>query len=394
MILNFSKSNWIWFALLLSAYAALPVDAGGVILVNVSPFDVVVLILAVMSLLVHGWPRQLSKEIAVGAILIFVFVVHTAVLDQMDPDFERGWALRELVKMSAIIVLYLFGRVVLDGFQLSPPENGVVLTVIVLAVAILLTLHAIERAGVVFSYISRTTYVTGLWVLAFLYVQRSAWRHDMRAFVGSLILVFLLSSVCLIVLSKLGAAMGASFGMALVIVRTIASRTEGVDVRLVVRCVVLLAAAVVAFLGVLAFFDILQDLDSISRSFGVRADLWWVSIAGILDNGGAGIGLGQFKRFFDAVPALAVENHRFPHSVMLSFGAQFGPVGLCMFVGLIYVVYRAVTMFGTTEALVSLTFLVPLILFHDIHGVRTLILLVALGLSMRYQSNSGIATAG
>ena len=350
--------------------------------INLSPFDLVVPVIVGWCLLRGrvAWPRRFVWLVAIG--LLAVFGVHTLVSFGVYDSVSSLWLAQGFVKLAAFITLASLIVVLFRAEELRHPPFPAIAAVFVVASLYLVIVRLLIVGGSIVSFTPLTNLMSGLVGMLFLLVV-SAYQNGRStrrllvglASVGTLAMAMLFSNK--------GFALVAVGFLAVTIFTWRGSRLErftyGWRLAAALLVVVTAAAAVVA---VLQQFELMPvSTDTIGRSLSVRAALWSHAIS----IGGAafplGIGAGQFATTAGSIPIMVTEEHEIAHSTALTWFAEFGLLGLLLVVGVFALIWRAAISWPGALRLIFLLYLaVPLIL-HDGHGVRMVILILALGIA-------------
>ncbi len=382
-----ASDDFFWGLILVSSVVMLPFHFGYALEVNFSVLDFVVPSLAVFCFVMHGFPQRFRKTLVVVAILSGGMILHTWLLDSVSQDFDRRWAVREVAKGIAIILTYCLTILLLRQWHVTLPSRRSILIGLAVALMVLLIQHSAEKINLGLSFIvPRTTIIASAYGLIFLLSIQTDWRSRSADFCLMIGVTALTAMLSLIALSKLGMGIG---GLILLVLlcgffgsnpNLIRHKKFGLYAALTVVLFIVTLAVTLSAVD-------LQRLHGFGRSMHVRLELWSFSVAGFLENYGLGIGLGQFGNYFAVDETLRLERHFFPHNTFLSFATAGGVFGVLVFGALLRLVAKAMQGFGLSELPIALAILAPLVTFHDIHGVRTFIVLVALGVYLREQQS-------
>ena len=134
------------------------------------------------------------------------------------------------------------------------------------------------------------------------------------------------------------------------------------------------------------------DTDTIARSLTVRGTLWSHAISIGSANFPMGIGAGQFSTTSGSPAAMVTEGHDVAHNTAITWIAEFGLLGLLFVIGAAALAWRAATCWPGGLRIMFLFFLaVPLVL-HDGHGIRMVMLILALGIANLIYRSDGDPT--
>ena len=136
--------------------------------------------------------------------------------------------------------------------------------------------------------------------------------------------------------------------------------------------------------------ELLQHMDSIERSIGIRVELWSLALARLLETFPVGIGLGQFPLAAKTVPILALEGHNYVHNTFLGLALELGLIGVLLGSMTTLVLIFATRGWPLHTAPVFLIFVLPPLLIHDGHSIRILLLITALGLARFIQKKRNL----
>lgn len=375
------SSTSVWLIVLSSCVVLFPISIGSLKPMTIALSDIVLPLLAVASIVKRGWDRRFTYYFSLCAAIIILIAAHSVIIYSASNHFNVVWSIREFIKSASIPVIFLSVFIIVVSWNLPEPNFSCIIIAVAFGMISILVLHYLEyHHSSLVIYVPRTTAIAGLWGLAFLYAAMVKTNYPSDIFQRLLVLFAAISVFSVMVYSKLGGAIGGLAIIWLIARRLLSNRF------LIRNSVVIMSIGAVVLLGVLIF--IAQDsssvatsrIQSFAQSFDTRVRLWELSAQGIFDNLGLGVGLGQVASIYTQDPVIGIQNHHFPHSVFFSFATQLGLLGIVLFLGLAVVVVRALTGYRDGVYPIAIILFVPLIIFHDIHATRILILIIALGL--------------
>ena len=350
--------------------------------INLSPFDLVVPVVVGWCLLRGrvAWPHRSVWLVAIG--LLAVSGVHTLVSFGVYDSVSQLWLVQGFLKLAAFITLVSLVVVLLRAEELRHPPFAAIVVVFVAAGLYLVIVRLLMVSGSIGTFIPLTNLMSGLVGMLFLLVV-SAYqdgRSTRRLLVG---LASVVTLAIAIMFSNKGFALVAVGFLAATMFTWRGARLERSTYgwRLAIALLVVLSAAT-AVVAVLQQFDLMPaTTDTIGRSLSIRATLWSHAISIGNTAFPLGIGAGQIATTAGSIPILATEGHEIAHSTALTWFAEFGLLGLLLVGGVVVLIWRAAIGWPGALRLTFLLYLaVPLIL-HDGHGVRMVMLILALGIA-------------
>ena len=124
-------------------------------------------------------------------------------------------------------------------------------------------------------------------------------------------------------------------------------------------------------------------MDLLSRSIGVRIDLWSVALNGFTQNFPFGLGLGGYEEAIKtmgaepSIPKLATEAHKYPHNTFLGLLAELGLLGVIFCAAILFLLFKSSKNWSIKTRIPFLAVTLLPLLIHDAHTIRLLILLIA-----------------
>ncbi len=363
--------------------------------INLSPFDVIVLVIFGICLTTKKVKRPLRSVWMATTALLVLFTAHTMVLYyNFDPSpvlLAKGF-----VKLTASITLTALLVVLFRTEELrSPPFPSII------AVFIATSIYLVILSGIIaFSntnFVPLTSLLSALFGMIFLLVL-NAYHHPQntrRLFAGAAAL--LATTISILLQSKGFTLVGIGFLVVIIFAWNdgrLEKYIQGWRLLAVLGYIAVIGTVIVV--GLQQFELLPASTDTILRSISIRGILWKHAIEVGSVSFPWGIGGGQFSvsvseacqpgRLSSAVltldcPTMIIEEHEVAHSTALTWFAEFGILGLILVFGVIGLILKSAMSWPAGLRLMFLIYLsVPLIL-HDGHGLRMVMLILALGIA-------------
>ena len=383
-------TNLIWIVLLCSTVIFIQARFGpSKFGINLSPFDVLVPVVAVWCLLWRriALPPQSIWLISAG--LLILLAAHAGlslgVQDRLSiPHLAQG-----SVKFAAFVILTTLLVALFSDKRFRHPQFAATATAFVATSSYLIITHLIGDH----SFVPFTSLISGLLGALFL-LAVSAYNdggNTKRFLVG--IASIVAAAISILLFNKGFALVAFSF----LVVISFAWRgmrferfTQGWRLIVSLIAVLIVASAAVA---AMQLFEVLPDrTDSIARSLAVRGSLWSQAISVSSANFPLGIGAGQFSTTFGSLPEMAIEGHEVAHNTALTWITEYGLLGLIFVISAAALAWRVALCWPGGLRLMFLLFIaIPLVL-HDGHGIRMVMLVLALGIANLIYRSDGNPT--
>jgi hypothetical protein len=372
-------TNLIWIALLCSTVIFIQARFGpSKFGINLSPFDVLVPVVAGWCLLRRQIDLPPQSIWLISAGLLMLLAAHAALSFGVREHLSIPHLAQGSVKFAAFVILSTLLIVLFRDKRFRHPPFTATAIAFVAASSYLIILYAQPNVDSLF--VPFTGLISGLLGMLFL-LAISAYNdggNTKRFLVG--IASIVAAAISILLFNKGFALVAFSF----LVVISFAWRgmrferfTEGR--RLVVSLIAVLIVASAAIAAMQLFEVLPTRTDSIARSLAVRGALWSQAISVSSANFPLGIGAGQFSTTSGSLPELAVEGHEVAHNTALTWITEFGLLGFLFAVGAAALAWHAALSWPGGLRLMFLLYLaVPLIL-HDGHGIRMVMLILALG---------------
>lgn len=350
--------------------------------INLSPFDI--LVPAVV-----GWclvrrrivlPRQSIWVISAG--LLLLLAAHSALSFGVHDRISIPHLAQGMAKFSAFVILTTLLVVLFSDrkFRYPPfPFMAAVFTAATIYLIVVKILLVRVGGG---PFVPSTNFLSGLVGMLFLLVVGAYHEggNTKRVLVG--VAAIAATGITILFFNK-GFALVA-IGFFIVILfgwRGTQLERFAESWRLVGLMLITLAIGSAAVATMQKFEITPVDTDTIARSLSVRGTLWSHAISVGSVGFPLGIGVGQFATTSDSVPAMVTEGHDVAHNTALTWFAEFGLLGVLFVIGAAALAWRAAMCWPGGLRLMFLFFLaVPLVL-HDGHGIRMVMLILALGIA-------------
>lgn len=372
---------FFWFALLISLGVFFRVPLPGGHEINLALYDMVVPVLFVWA-----WARGSLSGIGIRdfiwpAGLIASLTGHALWLTTLGAVPDAAGLARDSVKLGVVVAeVWMLILLFRDPDLRAPP---VVAILTAFAVAVAFAAAEVYREGYVpGSYDAlQTVHASVLTGLLLLFAVAN-WNGEAGRRTGYIALVLGLIVALMAMVAKIYILIAGAIGIVLIFAPTLRQKGWPAAVAAVVLPIAVLAGAVVFGLVFLQGYPPFSYMQSLGESLGFRIDLWWIAVVAIVDSFPIGIGAGQYGAFVEATmpeaggPSLAV-----PHNTLLNLIAELGAIGLAAAAALLWLIWRSAAHCPPAIRLLVLIYLFLPMMLHDVLGLRTGHVVLALGLA-------------
>lgn len=314
--------------------------------------------------------------------LLALLGLHAAVSISVHDGLLIPFLAQGSMKLAAFITLTSLIVVLFQSEESRQPPFPATAAVFVAASVFLVILQLLLQRGHIGSFIPLTNLLSGLVGILFL-LAVSAYqdgRNTSRLLAGLAAIVAL--SISILFQNK-GFILVAICFLIVVAFAWRGTRLErytyGWRLAGALLVVFAVASAVVAAMQQLDLMPV--STDTIGRSLSIRGTLWSHAITVGSAAFPLRIGAGQFAATAGSIPILASEAHEVVHTTALTWFAELGLLGLSLAIGTVALVWRAVISWPGSLRLMFVIYLAVPFILHDGHGVRMVMLILALGIA-------------
>lgn len=380
------SQNLFWIILLIGGIVHIPITLPGTeIRAQPAAFDILLPCLVLWGL----WRGKITPPsrtlLFAGITAVIAVAIHSATVSISDDPLLMARLIKESLKLVLIIIHFVL-LLILFGHNASfVPSARTVLIILAISCPIVIFIARYEPIPA-----TRTVYAAYLVGLLFFLVLEGEWRHRVRSKICLITAGLTVLTTSLILHSK-GMAGLATAIVFWAILEPVASPRSILKVFLTGAAMIfVISSGVLAAAYLSTKIELLQHMDSIERSIGIRVELWSLALARLLETFPVGIGLGQFPLAAKTVPILALEGHNYVHNTFLGLALELGLIGVLLGSMTTLVLIFATCGWPLHTAPVFLIFVLPPLLIHDGHSIRILLLITALGLARFIQKKRNL----
>ena len=370
-----------WFVLLISlgVFFRAPLPGGHEI--NLALYDMVVPVLFVWAWARGGLSGIGIRDLFWPAGLIALLTGHALWLSTLGAVPDVVGLARESVKLGVVVAEVWMLILLFRDPDLRAPSVTAILTAF--AVAVAFAASEVYREGYVpGSYDALQTVHASILTGLLLLFTVANWTGEAGRRTGYIALVLGVIVVLLAMVAKFYLLIAGAIGIVLVFAPSLRPRGWTAAGMAVFLPVVALSGAVVFGLAFLQGYPPFSYMQSLGTSLGFRIDLWWIAVLAIVDSFPIGIGAGQYGAFVKAImPEAGGPNLAVPHNTLLNLIAELGAIGLAAAAALLWLVWRSAAHCPPAIRLLVLIYLFVPMMLHDVLGLRTGHVILALGLA-------------
>lgn len=366
-----------WYLLLASigVFGRIPVLNGHEI--NLSAYDLVLPGLFVWAWLTGVVERRFRGLVWPVALTVLI-LAHAALV---SPAAAPAGLLRDTVKLCAVIwqVWMLIG--LFRSPAIGLPSRGAIYTG--LAVAFGFAVYELYREGWVPGfYDALQTVHSSILCGLFLLLTIVGWEDERESRAVQSVLAACLIATLLYMVAKVYLVVGSAIVAVWFLRGYLKPRGWAAANAAVILPILAMAAVIGGGLIFLSDYKPFSYMHSFGTSFGFRWDLWQIAFAAIGETFPVGTGAGQYGAHVRATtPNLGEGMLLTTHNTVLNLITEFGAAGLVAAAGIGWLVWRSAVAWPPALGLLILVFLLSPIMLHDVLGLRTDHLILALGLA-------------